>query len=271
VDLLGGDLLGGLSPMAAPAPSINNVNGITDLFSLEGEAAPVGYSPPKQVWLSAQKGKGLEIEGTFSRKQGQMFMELTFTNRAMQPMAGFAIQFNKNSFGIAPAVLQVQSPLPPNQSSSTSLALNCAGPVQKMDPLNNLQVAVKNNIDVFYFSCQIPVHILFTEEGKMERKLFLQTWKEIPPSNEVQSNVETKGFNSDGIQKVLEANNIFTIAHRTVEGKDMLYQSLAFPNNVSVLAELKIMPGNPIVQLSLKTHSTEVIPTVQGTFTALLQ
>ncbi len=49
-----------------------------------------------QIWLSAQKGKGLEISGTFNRKNNQPFMELTFTNRAMQQMSGFAIQFNKN-------------------------------------------------------------------------------------------------------------------------------------------------------------------------------
>jgi len=42
-----------------------------------------GFVLPKEVWLPAAKGKGLEVQGTFSRKPGnQMFMELTFTNRA---------------------------------------------------------------------------------------------------------------------------------------------------------------------------------------------
>lgn len=74
-------------------------------------------------------------------RNGQIFMDMTFTNRAMQPMTGFAIQFNKNSFGLLPAQpLQVPSPLTPNQSCDVSLALNTTGPVLKMDPLNNLQV-----------------------------------------------------------------------------------------------------------------------------------
>lgn len=42
------------------------------------------YTPPKQCWLPAEKGKGLEIHGTFSRKSGQMGMDLTLTNKAMQ-------------------------------------------------------------------------------------------------------------------------------------------------------------------------------------------
>lgn len=68
-------------------------------------------------------------------------MEMTLTNRAMQPLAGFAIQFNKNSFGLTPAVpLNVPAPIAPNGSTDISLPLNTVGPVMKMDPLTNLQV-----------------------------------------------------------------------------------------------------------------------------------
>ena len=49
-----------------------------------------------QVWLLASKGKGLEISGTYSRKNSTVIMELTLTNNAMQAMSGFAIQLNKN-------------------------------------------------------------------------------------------------------------------------------------------------------------------------------
>ena len=39
--------------------------------------------------------------------------------------------------------------------------------MQRMTPLNNLQVAVKNNIDIFYFSCIVPVNVYFVEDGEM--------------------------------------------------------------------------------------------------------
>lgn len=45
----------------------------------------------------------------------------------------------------------------------------------------------------------------------------------------------------------MQHNNVFTIAKRNVEGQDMLYQSLKLTNNVWVLNELKIQPGNPDV------------------------
>ena len=50
-----------------------------------------------QIWLEAAHAKGMEVTGTFARRNGQIFMDMTFANRAMQPLADFAIQLNKNS------------------------------------------------------------------------------------------------------------------------------------------------------------------------------
>jgi len=247
--------------------------GLGDLFSLSGGPGLASgmYTAPKQIWLPAQKGKGLEISGTFSRRQGQMYMDLTFHNRAMQSMGQFAIQFNKNSFGIVPATqVNVPSPLPANQSAETSLMLNTVGPVQRMDPLTNLQVAVKNNVDIFYFSCAVPMNVLFVEDGQIDRKVFLATWKEIPSDREVQTQIHNVTMTSGVAQQSLTANNIFTIAKRTVEGQDMLYQSLKFTNQIWVLAELKMQPNNTTVQLSLKTQAMDVISGVQQMYDTIL-
>ena len=78
----------------------------------------------------------------------------------------------------------------PNQSTDVSLPLNALGLVMKMEPLNNLQVAVKNGIAVFYFSCLIPFNVLFVEDGKMECQVFLATWKDIPNENELQFQIK---------------------------------------------------------------------------------
>ncbi|KAK4813226.1 hypothetical protein QYF61_018027 [Mycteria americana] len=291
VDLLGGgldSLMGGGSSFA-PVPSTAmpaNLgaplgSGLGDLFDLTGGVGTLSgsYVAPKTVWLPAMKAKGLEISGTFSRQVGSISMDLMLTNKALQVMSDFAIQFNRNSFGLAPAApLQVHAPLAPNQSVEISLPLNTVGSVMKMDPLNNLQVAVKNNIDVFYFSTLYPLHILFVEDGKMaasdvaawplyrlwevegvrscgftvlvsflaaERQMFLATWKDIPNENEAQFQIKDCPLNADAVSNKLQGSNIFTIAKRNVEGQDMLYQSLKLTNGIWVLAELRIQPGNP--------------------------
>ncbi|XP_059165905.1 AP-1 complex subunit beta-1-like isoform X2 [Physella acuta] len=266
VDLLGeglDNLLGG------GGGGMDALGGLNDIFGISIQSS--FYIPPQEVWLTAAKGKGMEITGTFARRNKQIYMELTFTNKAMQPMLGFAIQFNKNSFGLQPASpLQLQSPLPPNQSASTSLPLNTQGQVQKMEPLTNLQVAIKNNISVFYFSCQIPMHVLFTEEGEMDKKDFLSSWKEIPSQNEVQSTIMNVQHNADTVSQKLGNNNIFTIAKRNVEGQDMLYQSLSLTNGIRVLAELKIQPGMSNFTLSLKSRVMDIYPFIQQAFDTIL-
>ncbi|KAM4578715.1 AP-1 complex subunit beta-1 isoform 3-T6 [Fundulus diaphanus] len=280
---LGGDLGGssamgagfGAPPAAAAAPFSAPVSGgLDDLFDLGGGVGmPMGaYSPPKTVWLPAMKGKGLEISGTFARRAGVIQMEMTLTNKAMSVMTDFAIQFNRNSFGLAPAgPLQVLTPLSPNQSIEVTLPLSTVGPVMKMDPLNNLQVAVKNNIDVFYFSCQYPISMLFVEDGKMERQVFLATWKDIPNDSEAQFQIADCRLSSDAASNKLQGSNIFTIAKRTVDGQDMLYQSTKLSNGIWVLAELRVQTGNPNFTVCLKCRAPEVAQCVFQSYEAVLK
>ncbi|XP_065106490.1 AP-1 complex subunit beta-1 isoform X2 [Paramisgurnus dabryanus] len=279
MDLLGGgldSLLGdiggspsmgaglGVAPAVMPSalgstPAVGG--GLGDLFDLGGGVGmPSGsYVPPKAMWLPAMKAKGLEISGTFARRGGVIQMDLSLTNKAMSVMTDFAIQFNRNSFGLAPAgPLQVLTPLSPNQTIDVSLPLSTSGPVMKMEPLNNLQVAVKNNIDVFYFSCQYPLSLLFVEDGKMDRQVFLATWKDIPNENESQFQIKDIHLNSDAASNKLQGSNIFTIAKRTVDGQDMLYQSVKLTNGIWLLAELRMQTGNPNYTLSVRCRAPDV-------------
>lgn len=61
-----------------------------------GDVAAPFPSSSLQVWLPAMKAKGLEISGTFTRQAGSISMDLQLTNKALQVMTDFAIQFNRN-------------------------------------------------------------------------------------------------------------------------------------------------------------------------------
>lgn len=275
IDLLGGGLdmlLGGGPPQpAVPEPVQASTGGLLgDIFGM-GSSTSSMVSIPKITWLPADKGKGLEVQGTFSRRGGKIYMDMTFTNKAMSPMSGFAIQLNKNSFGLVPgAPLQV-APLPPGQSGEASLLLNSNGPVQRMEPINNLQIAVKNNVDVFYFACLIHGQTIFAEDGQLDKRVFLSTWKEIPSANEVQYTISGILGNADAVASKMTANNVFTIAKRNVEGQDMLYQSLKLENNIWVLLELKLAPGSTEGTLSLKSRSVEVAQVVFNAYDIIIK
>ncbi|KAL4681871.1 hypothetical protein H8959_007348 [Pygathrix nigripes] len=283
VDLLGGgldSLIGGTNFVAPPTAAVPASlgapigSGLSDLFDLTSGVGTLSgsYVAPKAVWLPAMKAKGLEISGTFTRQVGSISMDLQLTNKALQVMTDFAIQFNRNSFGLAPAApLQVHAPLSPNQTVEISLPLSTVGSVMKMEPLNNLQVAVKNNIDVFYFSTLYPLHILFVEDGKMDRQMFLATWKDIPNENEAQFQIRDCPLNAEAASSKLQSSNIFTVAKRNVEGQDMLYQSLKLTNGIWVLAELRVQPGNPSCTLSLKCRAPEVSQHVYQAYETILK
>ena len=261
-DLLSMDLGGGASPRIVSPTMTNPALDLLDEFGLGslGQTQATIFSQ-KEMWLVPQNGKGMEIAGSFSRRHGQVFMDMTFSNRAMQALGNFAIQLNRNSFGLSPvSPLQVLTPLPPNQSYDTSLPLSTVGPVMRMEPLNLVQVAVKNNVDVFYLNCEVPPHVLFAEDGNMERKMFLSTWKEIPSQNEVQSTLEFAGGSAQAEER-LGGCNVFTIAKRTVDNSELLYMTLKYTNGIWVLAELKFQPGQ--IHLALKTRALDVVPLTQ--------
>ncbi|KAI8815848.1 adaptin N terminal region-domain-containing protein [Fimicolochytrium jonesii] len=151
------DLLG-LSDMSSPG-----VGGPSGGFS--GLASPVGQgaatNTPKTTLLSAGEANGLDLQGAFNKRQNQIFLDLTFSNRTVTPLTDFAIQFNVNTFGLAPTRgLQVPEPLGSHQTAEVQLPLHTGGGVQRMDPPNLVQIALKNNAGIYYFNAYVPEDVI---------------------------------------------------------------------------------------------------------------
>merc|ERR1712142_1459093 len=76
--------------------ALRNINLIIqkrpDILKHEMKVFFVKYNDPIYIKL--------EISGSWSVKNGVINMEMTFNNKAMQAMQNFAIQLNKNSFGL---------------------------------------------------------------------------------------------------------------------------------------------------------------------------
>jgi hypothetical protein len=115
------------------------------------------------------------------------------------------------------------------------------------------------------------MHVYFAEDGEMDKRLFLNSWKEIPEQNELQYQIATQTYNTDDLSNKLKSNNIFTIAKRNVEGQDMLYQSVKLTNGIWILAEVKMTPGLQSITLSLKSKVLDVIAPVKEIYETILQ
>ena len=71
-------------------------------------------------------------------------------------------------------------------------------------------------------------------------------------------------------QDDLEYLQAFTVAKRTLEGQDMIYQSVKLTNGIWGLVEIKLSPGNPSITLSFKSRVMEIAPAVFSVYDAIL-
>ncbi|KAL2902752.1 Beta-adaptin-like protein C [Bienertia sinuspersici] len=176
-------------PVAAPAPVpdlLGDLMGMDNSNSLVPVDQPTPAGPPLPVLLPEAKGQGLQISAQLTRRDGQVFYSMLFENNTQSVLDGFMIQFNKNTFGLAASGPLQVPPLQPGTSARTLLPMVLFQNVAPGAPNTLLQVAVKNNQQpVWYFNDKISLHVLFTEDGRMERSTFLETWKSLPDSNEV--------------------------------------------------------------------------------------
>lgn len=260
----------------APARPSSSVDALAELFGgsdLTGGLAQSSYEPPMELWLDPSNGKSLEIKGTFLRSSGahKPYMKLQLTNYGLTGMSDFAIQFNKNSFGLIPEQGLNVPVLMPNQPFTVQLPLGTTGQVMKMNPLMTLQVAVKNNVGVFYFKATVPLHILFVEDGEMEKQAFLESWQRIPAQNEQKFTLNQMSLGADECTEKLRRNNVFTVAKRNIDGHDMLFLSLKLSNQLFVLVEIKIQRENPSYMLSLRSPVLDLYPAVHAAIDAILR
>ncbi|KAG7546464.1 Beta-adaptin appendage C-terminal subdomain [Arabidopsis suecica] len=250
---------------AAPAPVpdlLGDLMGSDNaaIVPVDEPTAPSGR--PLPVVLPASKGQGLQISAQLTRQDGQVFYSMLLENNSQSLLDGFMIQFNKNSFGLAAVGPLQVPPLQPGASARTMLPMVLSQNMSAGPTSSVLQVAVKNNQQpVWYFEDKIVLHALFSEDGRMERGTFLETWRSLPDSNEVQK--EFPGITIMSVESTLDllaASNMFFIAKRKNGNQDVLYLSAKVPRGIPFLIELTAMVGQPGLKCAVKTPTPEIAP-----------
>lgn len=252
------------APTSSPAPVpdlLGDLIGLDNaLIPVDEPAAPSG--PPLPILLPTSTGQGLQISAQLVRRDGQIFYSLLLENSSQMVLDGFMIQFNKNTLGLAAAGQLQVPPLQPGASARTLLPMVAFQNISPGPPNTLLQVAVKNNQQpVWYFNDKLSLHIFFSEDGRMERANFLETWKSLPDSNEVAKDLHGAIIHSmDATVEHLAEANVFFVAKRRNANKEILYMSAKGPRGVPLLIELTASVGVPGVNCAVKTPSPEVAP-----------
>eukprot|EP00658_Telonema_sp_P-2_P018420 TRINITY_DN17229_c0_g1_i6.p1 TRINITY_DN17229_c0_g1~~TRINITY_DN17229_c0_g1_i6.p1 ORF type:complete len:922 (+),score=236.77 TRINITY_DN17229_c0_g1_i6:193-2958(+) len=244
----------------APAPSNNMEDDLMDLLGgapVMPAAAPAASQQPQyQVWVEASaKSGGVRFSGSFRRSQGDMFVDVLAENQGQGTVSDFAIQFNKNSFQLAPVPnrdatppstmpLSIQ-PLGPGQSGQCSLLLNCKGAMQLMKPLMAIQMAIKSSVGLVYCQGEVPLHVVQIDGVSMSRDEFLNMWRSLGTDSE--SNSEIAGItvkSPDDLKDRFSRFGLNEVARmKGQQGQSKQYFAAKLVNNILLLSEISVWAG----------------------------
>ena len=269
---------------AAPAAPSAPVGGL-DLFGAAPVAAPAAPAVNKVVVCpaSAQSG-GVQIAAAMTSVGGRISLEMDVSNMGQAPVSALAAQFNKSSFGLTPSNPQIQFPAPIGPGASAPFSLPLVANPQLVDaatpPNLGLQIAIKNmhTASIFYFAmseASFPMWTVFAADGQLEKQQFINTWKAIDDSLEVNATVsDLPNANIDVITQKLAAHNVFYIARRPVPdkpGQEVVYFSIKTVTAIQFLLELTFKEGVPMCKVCVKTQSQPYAELVKSAVEAIIK
>jgi len=221
----------------------------------------------KEIVLPVDKGQGMQISGAFVRRDGKPCLDLTILNKSSFPLSEFAIKFNVNSFGLGPSQPQITM-LMPGQSTDSLLPLSSHPSMFSNNITPVVQIALKNNIGVFYFQMNLNLNVLFVENGQLSKDNYLNLWKTIQEEHFKDININLSDANT--IQRKLQSQNLHYVARRNVGPQEFLYFSAKVVIKEESLFLLELSVGPQGTKICSKSRSPDLIPLFEQSIATLL-
>ncbi len=147
---------------------------------------------PPTAAAGGKGSSGLGIEASVSKIGNNCVMAMTIRNTTSGPLSQFAIQLNKNSFGLAPqsSALNVGTTIEAGKSVDVVVALDVnklnSGTPPSEQQLG-LQVAVRTNIDIFYFVVPFDLHVVLNRSAPtgIDSDNFPASWEALKASEKL--------------------------------------------------------------------------------------
>ncbi|KEP61546.1 UNVERIFIED_CONTAM: beta adaptin protein, putative [Hammondia hammondi] len=270
------DLLG-LSDEATPRKrsSKESSDDLFDLSSPPESPGGVGQTPVLAADRPGNQGRtGLQVSAALTRAHGRIQLHLTLANKSSMTLNGWAIQFNRNSFGLAPAATLQVADLLPGQSAETTVPvlpgqlMSNAAPEQPL----SLQVAVKTNLDIFCFTVPFDLSVVLQENSSADKDVFRQRWQAIGEARQSSLMASAPSSQSpQAVTKQMQAANISLVAQRSADTFDALYFSATTTNNLVVLAEVSLQRNGNAVKLVTRSEAAALLPLFNSTVCAALR
>jgi AP-1 complex subunit beta-1 len=128
---------------------------------------------PPSAPAGSKGTSGLGVEASISKVGEQRFLFLSLKNATSSVLSQFAIQFNKNSFGLTPrstSSIDNLKELGPGQVSQRLSVMLDANKLNSGSPPSeqqlSVQVALRTNLDIFYFVVPYDLHLVLERKDR---------------------------------------------------------------------------------------------------------
>jgi hypothetical protein len=226
---------------------------------LGGFDEPPTRAASKPSLVTSEAGHGVFMNGLMTKIDGQLCLDLEVGNTTSTPFQNFAVQFNKNTFGICPTNAQLILPVAVSNGSTSPARINLAVSPQMLNAAEtnlNLQVAIKNTTSnaVFYFTAPIGMEYLMAATPAMEIQNLITTWRSIDEGLEASVVVnDLPTVDIEAVKAKLAAHDInFSAAKEVQPGQHVVYFSCKTVTNSSFLVELKFKAGMNVAKVSVR-------------------
>jgi AP-1 complex subunit beta-1 len=271
-ELMGGAPSKPAAPVAAAKPAASSVSDF-DFFG--APSAPVSSNENWTLVLPAAKGNGLQVSTRYVRKNGACVTELKFENQSGQALQSIALRLNPANFlGVSMASpLSVSLPLAPGSSTVGSTALKVDG-AYAATAYGQVQGAIKTDLGVVYYNDQLPVHLCFEEDAKLDGPTFVQSWKSMGDDLENRQQVSrfTVGDSMDDIVRALEPHRVHFTAKKAVDGVGLRVYFAAKLHATPVLIEVTLGLSSQQHRVACKSAARELsVIGLQAVFNLIAQ
>ncbi|KAF4692045.1 hypothetical protein FOZ60_014179, partial [Perkinsus olseni] len=225
---------------------------------------------------------GLKVAGGIGFVKGVLCMELLIGNSGGIPLTGFAIQCNKNAFGLAPKSTQIAGmpdTLQPGSSVSVRVPLepnrlNSGSPPPNHPPLL-LQTAIKTNVDIFYMNVPYTLYVVFEPKQMINADQFLSLWQRCGADRQTsRAATPSQPLNPEMVVARLRQANLFHVNTRGSRdgGSAALYFGACLTNRLVVLLELVLTRTVPQeVMVNVRTETPPLVNHMHYLIESLLQ
>lgn len=206
--------------------------------------------------ILSYKSDELTIYSNFHRENGKILLGLFLINKSKNNLDKFNLLLANNSFGLNVTSILHNPSKPITENSYDKVIYNVEIDQSKNDKNPptapyKINAKLRTNLNDIVFTIPVIVNALFTEDGKMANKQFVEFFSANKDNSaNIFINITSSQVDSEEtLNKRFERNNIFLIAKQSKYDPPLIYYSLSISSKIYVILECSLQKGNLKVKI----------------------